>query len=256
MPNALDSEFGDDPGTLWQTSGSGVLVANIATSERTRAKELRKRSNRLPIVWIVDDERDSRGWFVANHHQHYALVTFSSREHVVAALQAGLPCDLVVTDIFFPAKLPSTADEETTLLRIYDEIENTTIAGLDKLWAKVRPSWQLLGFAVARDVAAAAIRRKEKIPIVLYSRKAPLLLGDEEWLSDPDAVRATHWMTEKIDPTKTGDVVRKVADIQRNRINALLLLKRNASPLWMRALAGVGLKIGPFQYSLAPFQPK
>lgn len=245
------SEFGDDPGTLWSSSGESVRITQVASSERSIRRELRKRVSGLPIVWVVDDEKASRNWFVQNHRQHYALITFSSRPHVVQALRTNVPCDIVVTDVFFPAKLPSTEDEERALLSIYEEIEATTIARLSNLWAGVRKSWQLEGFAVAQDVVEWARRHKVLIPIILYSRKAPLLLDDNEWLADPEAVRHTYWMTEKIQPNQTGDLARKIAGIQRNRINGLLTLKRVTAPLWMKVVSGLGVKLGPFQYSLS-----
>jgi hypothetical protein len=245
------TEFGDDPGTLWPASGEGVRIEHTATTAKARQKELRKRAGLRPIVWIVDDEKTSREWFIENHRQHYALITFSARHHVVAALTNEVPCDIVVTDVFFAAKLPSTEQEEQALVRIYDEIEKTTIASLPSLFGEVRKSWQLLGFTIALDVVESARRRGESVPVVLYSRKAPLLLSDDEWLTDPAAVRNTYWMTEKIDPAQKGDVVRRVAGIQRNRINALLSLRQRAAPLWMRILSGIGIKYGPFEYSLS-----
>jgi hypothetical protein len=247
---SYDTEFGDDPGTLW-TSGDGIRIEHVATSPRTLRRELRKRAHRLPIVWIVDDEQASRNWFVENHRHHYALITFSSRDRVVKALQANVPCDIVVTDVFFPAKTPRSQGEEQALLSVYERIEQTTISKLPDLWDEVRKSWQLHGFTVARDVVEWAARRKEAVPVILYSRKAPLLLSDDEWLADPAAVRNTYWMTEKIDPNQTGDVVRRIADIQRNRINALLTLKQESAPQWMKVLSGFGLTVGPFQYSLS-----
>src|SRR5262249_19724524 len=202
-------------------------------------------------VWVVDDEQTSRAWFVDNHRNHYALITFSSREHVVEALKAGVPCDIVVTDVFFAATTPKNPAEERTLLSIYEKIERTTIAQLPSLWPEVRKSWQLHGFTVARDVVEWAARRKETIPVILYSRKAPLLLSDDEWLTDPAAVRNTYWMTEKIDPGPMGDVNRRIAAIQRNRINALLRLKQESAPWWMKLLSGLSVEVGPFRYSLA-----
>jgi hypothetical protein len=246
-----ETEFGDDPGTIWPMEGHGIRIDGVASSQWSRRRKLRKRAKRLPIVWIVDDEQASRRWFVENHRHHYALITFSSRDHVVGTLHTRVPCDIVVTDVFFPAKTPSTQGEEHALLTVYEKIEQTTIAKLPDLWNEVRESWQLHGFTVARDVVEWSVRTKNKVPVILYSRKAPLLLSDDEWLSDPAAVRNTYWMTEKIDPNQTGDVVRRIADIQRNRINALLTLKQDSAPWWMKVLSGVGLTFGPFQYSMS-----
>lgn len=247
----IKTEFGDDPGTFWPTSGEGVRIADLGTSVRSRRRELRKRAKPRPIVWVVDDEQASRDWFITNHRDHYALITLSSRHHVTEALQANIPCDIVVTDVFFPAKTPTSQAEEEALLSIYDRIEQTTIAQLSQLWGETRTQWQLHGFSIARDVVESAARRKESVPVVLYSRKAPLLLSDQEWPGDPSTVRNTYWMTEKIDPNQTGDVVRHIADIQRNRITALLLLRQRTAPWWMKALSGLGIGYGPFQYSLS-----
>lgn len=245
------SEFGDDPGTWWPSAGEGVRVAQMVTPGQSLRRELRKRVSGLPIVWAIDDERSSRAWFVQHHRQHWALITFSSREHAVEALRVDVPCDIVITDVFFPAKTPNTLAEEQVLLSIYDKIEATTIAKLPNLWADVRNSWQLHGFTVAQDVVEWARRRKRVIPVILYSRKAPLLLDDNEWLADAAAVRNTHWMTEKIDPSGAVDVTRRIVGIQRNRVNALLNLTQRSAPWWMKALSGLGVKIGPFEYSLA-----
>ena len=209
---------------------------------------MRKRAKGLPIVWIVDDEQANRDWFVENHRLHFALIIFSSRAHLVMAFQKGVPCDVVVTDVFFPASPPKTSEEEQKLLSIYENIERKTIAELPGLWPEVRSSWQLQGFEIAADVVGWADRRKEIIPVVLYSRKAPLLLTDAEWLKDPKTVRNTYWITEKIDPGQKGDVNRQIASIQRTRINALLSIKQKYAPWWMKVLSLFRVKLGPFEF--------
>jgi len=81
--------------------------------------------------------------------------------------------------------------------------------------------------------------------------ETPRADSDNEWLAEPAAVRNTYWMIEKIDPDKTGDVVRSIADIHRNRINALLSMRQTLAPWWMKVLSGFGVKCGPFHYSLS-----
>ena len=147
-----ETEFGDDRGTLWPTTGEGVQIWYPSGSARSHRRQLRKLASRRPIVWLVDDEQASRRWFVDNHRHHYALVTFTSHTHVVEALQADVPCDIVVTDVFFAATTPKTQEEESALLSIYDKIEQTTIAQLPPLWADLRKYWQLHGFTVARTL--------------------------------------------------------------------------------------------------------
>jgi hypothetical protein len=253
MSEGFITEFGSDAGTLWPIDGSGVPLSSLAESPR---RDVRARARPFPIVWLVDDERKSREWFVKEHRLHFAVVTFSSRDFVAAAIQKGFACDIVVTDVFFPAKLPTTEAEEAALLSIYQTIEDTPIGKLSEMLPRTRDDWVFEGFWIAKDIAAWARRLKQRIPVVLYSRKAPLLLLDSEWLNDPDAVRNTYWVTEKIDPEKTGQHSRTMADIQRHRIESLLEIQRKIAPLWMRILAGVGFRIGPFQYSLGPLAPK
>lgn len=253
---AYETEFGADRGTLWSVLDEQVQVAPAGKSQSQLRKDLRNRANKLAIVWFVDDEKANRQWFVKMHRQHFAVVTFSSRDFVSQALNLGVPCDIVVTDVFFAANTPASEKDEQELLRIYDDIEKTTIANLPALWPAVRKDWVLSGFDIARDVAAAAERRKETIPVVLFSRKAPLLLTDDEWLSAPhDAVKNTFWMTEKVDPMTEGQVANRIAGIQRDRLTAYLELKQKAAPWWMKVLAGFSIKMGPFVYSLAPFKP-
>lgn len=97
--------FGEEEGTLWVESGSRPLpLSEIQKPSKSWLRALRRRLQKRPLVWFVDDECANRDWFVESHRLHFALLTFSSRKHVVAALQAGTLCDAVVTDIFFPAK--------------------------------------------------------------------------------------------------------------------------------------------------------
>lgn len=243
-------EFVEDPGTMWTSSGDRISVRRAGTPERKVRRELRKRAGKSPIVWLVDDEQLNRTWFVDQHSLHFAVITFSGRKHVLDALQARIPCDILVTDVFFPAETPTDEQRAKKLLDIYTSIEHTTIAQLDELWPSVRTSWKLDGFDIATDVAEWAKRNNEKIPVVLYSRKAPLLLTDEEWLVNAEAVQNTYWMTEKLDPSKGPESSRRIAGIQRNRIGAYLSLKQKSAPWWMQILSGVGIGYGPFSYSL------
>jgi hypothetical protein len=211
--------FGDDAGTLWTEPG----CRGIPLTESREARLER------PLVWFVDDERANREWFVANHLEHFALVTFSGRAYALQALNAGTPCDTLVTDIFFPARPPLDDAQAAELLAIYDEIDRSTVAGLAACWEKRRSAWSLDGFALARDVAEFAARRRERIPVALFSRKAPLLLSSSDWLSEPRAVENSHWVLEKVDPTTTGEDARRAARIQRDRILALVRWRNQGS---------------------------
>jgi hypothetical protein len=210
---------------------------------------LEKRLGKRPLVWFVDDEQANRTWFVENHRLHFALLTFSSRRYVIAAIQAGTLCDAVVTDIFFPAKPPQDDGQAARLLSIYDEIRTSVVSDLSSVWEHRRCEWALDGFDIARDVAGCAAQRKERIAVLLFSRKATLLLSSGDWLLDPSwVVENTHWMTEKLDPSETGEGVRRAASIQRDRINAVLRYRQESAPWWKRRLGRLGMGSGPVRY--------
>ena len=171
-----------------------------------------------PIVWYVDDERGNREWFRDHHRKHFAVVTFSDRHFFLAALKNRIPCDAVVTDIFFPSARINTDADAHALLSIYGKIADASVSQLKTLWADQRHHWRLDGFRIAKDV----LQMKSPVPVFLYSRKAPLLLTFDDYLDDTCAVRNSHWLVEKIDPNSTAKICRKAASIQRNRIVAVV----------------------------------
>lgn len=224
--------FGEEEGTLWVESGSRPLpLSEIQKPSKSWLRALRRRLQKRPLVWYVDDECANRDWFVESHRLHFALLTFSSRKHVVAALQAGTLCDAVVTDIFFPAKPPANNEQANRLLRIYEEIFASPVSDLSSVWASRKNECALDGFDIAREVFDYAARRKEHIPVLLFSRKATLLLGSDDWLINPSAaVENAHWMLEKLDPFKAAESARRAASIQRDRINAVLRYRQQSAP--------------------------
>lgn len=244
--------FGEDEGTLWVEPGSKPLpLSEIQKTTKSWQRALRKRLKKRPLVWFVDDERANRDWFVENHGLHFALLTFSSRKHAVAALQAGALCDAVVTDIFFPANPPADNEQANRLLQIYEEILASPVSELSSLWASRRSEWSLDGFDITRDVFDYAARRKERIPVLLYSRKAALLLGSDDWLISPSAaVENTHWMLEKLDPLAAAESARRAASVQRDRINAALRYRQQSAPCWKKLLSRLIIGWGPVRFSL------
>jgi len=246
------SAFDDDPGTLWADEPSQPIpLSEFQQLRRSWRRSLLKRVGKRPLIWFVDDERANREWFAARHRRHFSVITFSSRRHVRTALDARTPCDAVVTDIFFPAA-PVTSDAEASKLSgIYDQIDRSTVADLKKLWLVVRPLWSLDGFEIAKDVSDCARERNELIPVLLFSRKATLLLRCEDWLADPaPVVENTHWMIEKVDPSERGDSARIAAAIQRDRITAALKFRQAAAPMWLKMLKLFKIELGPLHFSI------
>jgi len=202
-------------------------------------------------VWFIDDEYANRAWFVENHRSHFALLTFSDRRYAIAALKADALCDAVVTDIFFPAEPPQDDAHANHLLTIYSEMRASTVADLPAVWERRKAEWSLEGFDIARDVADYAAHRGERIPVLLFSRKASLLLSSHDWLIDPSsAVENTHWMLEKLNPSETGESASRAARIQRDRINAVLRYRQEAAPWWRKQLGRFSVGWGPIRYSL------
>lgn len=206
--------FGDDAGTLWSAR---------ATEPLPLSREVLRRAVLRPIVWFADDERANREWFATHHRRRFTLITFSSRRYVRAALRRRVPCDAVVTDIFFPASPPRSDSQANKLLRIYREIAQSRVRELPSVWRRWRRLWSLDGFAVARDVARHARRTRRSTPVFLFSRKAATLLGWREWLGEPvAAIHGSYWILEKIDPNESTTASRRAARIQYNRIVGLL----------------------------------
>ena len=129
--------FQEDTGTLWSGSadpGEPVQITAIATHEaRQRVREM---AARKPVVWFVDDERGNREWFRDYHRRHFAVITFSTQPYAAKGLETDIPCDAVVTDIFFPAKPVVTDQHANRLLQIYDEINLTPTGELNAQEAK------------------------------------------------------------------------------------------------------------------------
>ncbi len=250
--------FTEDRGTLWLEQERQLDDVQKLWPWTWRLR-IRAFVGHRPFIWFVDDEAMNRTWFVKNHREHFGVLTFSSRAHFVNALRSKTPCDAVVTDIFFPANQPTTEEQARELLSIYERIDSCTVANLPKLWVEVRKLWRLDGFDVARDVTDYAKHRKEQIPVLLFSRKATLLLNREDWLRDPPAaVENTFWLLEKIAPTVEGEAARDVAALQRERIMAALRYRHKATPWWKKAAAwvmkavGWAFKIAGFVKGLSP----
>jgi len=254
MPDTYNglAAFGEDQGTLWFDPAAKPLpLPELQRTQRWWRRSLRRRLDKRPLIWFVDDEQANREWFVEYHRPHLAVLTFSHRRHVIAALQAGAPCDAVVTDLFFPARAPMSDVEANRLLRIYQKLSTSPVSALSGLWVTWKTDWSLDGFDIARDVAEYAARRKESIPVLLFSRKATLLLNAEDWLAEPSsAVENSHWMLEKLDPAESGERARRAASIQRDRIAAVLKYRIAATPLWKKFLGRLNIGYGPVYYSL------
>lgn len=212
--------FEADEGTLWNQSG--VRLSSIAFETAEERAKIREDSQCKHFVWFIDDELGNREWFKDRHREHWAVVTFSSREHAVRALARGFPCDAVVTDIFFPQKPPSTEEEANGFLSIYDKIKSTPVGGLHDLWQEERKrGWSLAGFSVAHDFSDLTLSKGKRIPVFLFSRKATLLLGTSDFIGDQPVTRNTYWLIEKPSPDEMSSAER-AANIQRARVEAVL----------------------------------
>lgn len=196
----LSQPFEQDSGTRWLPGDNRhQTIEDYKRAGRNWRRTLVSEAGGRPFVWFVDDEKRNRDCFVYNHRLHFALITFGSREAVRQALDDKVPCDAVVTDIFFPAQQPQSNADNSRLLSIYDKINATKVSHLGKLWNDVKNDWRLSGFDIARDVTDYAIKHKEHIPVLLFSRKATLLLSQSDWIDEPSAlVENTAWMIEKV----------------------------------------------------------
>jgi hypothetical protein len=166
--------FGEDRGTFAGFAGtcdSDIALGSVG--DEAAKRRMRSLAGGYPIIWFVDDERANREWFRTNHRSSFATVTFSRRGYFRAALGRGLPCDAIVTDIFFPSRAVRTDRRANSLLAIYDQIAQTPVGKLPALWKKQQEKWTLDGFSIAGDGA----RHNPQIPVFLFSRKALLLLS-------------------------------------------------------------------------------
>jgi SAM-dependent methyltransferase len=245
--------FGKDEGTVHL--GTDTLRVADLWERRGWQRQLRNRLRGRPLVWFVDDELANREWFVRAHRSWAAVLTMSDPSGCDRAFDRGTPCDAVVTDIFFPSAYPATDSEANDLLGIYRRIEGHTVGDLPGLWNAERSRWSLSGFAVARKADAAARSRGERIPVLLFSRKAALLLGTDDLLGEPvSAVQNSFWLVEKTDPSASADRARRAAAIQRERIIAALRYRRSAAPWWRKLFAWtrIGPGYGPLGFDLGP----
>ncbi len=245
--------FGDDRGTLWtpyKTGDESLPFHDL--SGRLARRELPHFVRRKPFVWLVDDELRNRQWFRDAHRDHFAVVTFSNRSFFIKAFDKGLPCDAVVTDVFFPKEPVADNDAGNQLLQIYDDIETTPTGKLHNVWRQHVAKWRLDGFDILRDVRHAAQKSRRSIPVFLYSRKALLLLAVEELDGTPPVpIGYSYWLVEKPNPAKVSDPGKPMR-AQRDRIVSALRARQTAAPLWARALSLIGIRVGCLTLSLAP----
>ncbi len=215
--------FGRDCGTFAGFDEDAQDCVDVTTLDDGSARrEMKLRAKGYPIVWFVDDERANRQWFRDYHREDFATLTFSGRTHFRKAMARGLPCDAIVTDIFFPAKAVKTAPQADGLLSIYDTIAKTTVGKLPSLWKKQRAHWKLDGFSIAKDGALC----KPQIPVFLFSRKALLLLNVDQLGGGPLVVGNSTWLIEKVAPTVPPKTARRAARLQCQRIYATLAHRR------------------------------
>lgn len=211
--------FGEDRGTFCPPSAVTSKTFDTDTvDDAALTREVTQGADGYPVVWFVDDERANREWFRDHHREDFASVTFSSHANFRRALDRGLPGDAFVTDIFFPATPVSSEARAAELLAVYDAIENCEVRNLRKLWADWQHHWSLDGFQVARDGAA----QQPAVPVFLFSRKAPFLLGVEDYVSEPRAVANSYWLTEKVAPDSPAEIAQIAARVQATRILAVL----------------------------------
>jgi len=162
----------------------------------------------------------------------------------------GLPCDAVVTDIFFPREPVADDGAGNQLLEIYSDIEATPTGKLHNVWARHAAKWRLDGFDILRDVRQAAQKSRRSIPVLLYSRKALLLLAVEELNGKPSIpIGHSYWLVEKPDPATVSDSGKPMR-AQRDRIVSALCARQAAAPLWAKALSLVSIRAGWLTFSL------
>ncbi len=216
------ADFGDDEGTLHRSGCPPTQISSLWDTARWE-QPLRRSLEGRPIIWFADDEHRNRKWFAEKHADHFAVLTLSSLDFCRRALDHRTPCDAVVTDIFFPAAPVRCDGDAERLMAIYDLISKSPVSRLPSLWDEQKHNWSLDGFHIARIVADAAKDRAERIPVLLFSRKATMLLGVDDWLGEPsDVVANTYWLLEKVDPSIDPESADKAGRIQRDRIVAAL----------------------------------
>ena len=233
--------FGEDRGTY--TGFATPPETDIALSslnDRSAKRQMKALAAGYPVIWFVDDERANRQWFRAHHGNHFATVTFSSRKHFAAALRRELPCDAIVTDIFFPSRPVRTNRQADSLMAIYDKIAATPVGELPALWKRQREQWTLDGFSIAKDGAD----HKPQIPVFLFSRKALLLLSVTDLRRGPLLVGNTSWLIEKVAPDAPANAARCAAELQRDRVYSTLA---HRVPKWKQFPNTIQSRVGPAQ---------
>lgn len=216
--------FGEDNGTFTHPRIEGKETIKVAAlTDPDAARILKKLAKGMPIVWYVDDERANREWFHDYHVNDFAIITFSSREYFSQAMKKSLPCDAIVTDIFFPAHKVTSDEQANQLCSIYKKIEETRVAKLPELWEKEKHFWSLDGFDIAHD----AVYKRPPIPVFLFSRKGTLLLNIEDFIDESPTVGNSYWLLEKVDPSSTTEKSKRAARLQRKRIMSILGIRRS-----------------------------
>ena len=243
--------FGVDEGTIHFRLNSKKMELSDVWDLHNWKKQFKRWVGKESVVWFVDDELQNRKWFAERHSPHFTIVTFSNIKSVLKAIDMGTPCDIVVTDIFFPSS-PIVSDQQASIQQsIYSQIDEAKVSELAGIWNRERRKWHLDGFEIARIVAKEAEKRKERIPVLLFSRKSTLLLGIDDWLGEPPAaVGNTFWLMEKIDPSIEGEKARKAASIQRDRILSALQYRNAVTPLWRKILGHLSIGCGPISFAL------
>lgn len=204
--------FGEDTGSFTYPGIDEKKFISVATlPEADASRTIKKLSGDFPIIWFIDDERANREWFRDFHVNDFSIITFSSRALFSKCLKKDIPCDGIVTDIFFPSNQITNRDDADALLSIYEKMKNAQVRSLHKLWEDERDFWSLDGFSIAHD----AVYKKPPIPVFLFSRKATLLLNMEDFIDESPAVGNSYWLLEKIDPSSPIEKSKRAARLQR-----------------------------------------
>jgi len=122
-------------------------------------------------IWHLDDEEARHEELKQRHGERYSLRHFSTPEEVLAALEAGEQPDLLLSDLFFPIE---GKESELTAQRLAAE---QTWKLLGEFAEKYRTVYHPAGFELAKKLR----RREKRIPNLIYSSKAPLLLSEAEF---------------------------------------------------------------------------
>ena len=219
----IPDAFGDDRGTFTSPGIDREQTIHIDTlPDAEAAQVMRQKAAGAPILWLADDERRNREWFRRHHSDVFAVLTLSSRRNLGACLSRSLPCDAIVTDLFFPADTDVSAISAERRLSIYPKIESSRVEQLRELWLEEKHLWALDGFGIASDAG----RHNPPIPVFLYSRKAALLLNIDDLPEEVATVENSYWLPEKVSPSSSPPQSRRAALIQQTRIVSILATRR------------------------------